>query len=74
MAEKRVWVWYERDEHLQHLAAPPDPVDMAWTAETGCGLEGDLRRVTFENVDGGKACARCVQEPYVLAGDDRGPP
>ena len=74
MADERVWVWFERAYDLQHLATPPDAIEMQWDGETACALEGELRRVTFENVDRGKACARCVAEPYVLAGDDRGPP
>lgn len=74
MAQERVWVWVGRAYDLQHLATPPDAIEMVWTGETACELDGELRRVTFENVDRGKACARCLSEPHVLAGDDRGPP
>lgn len=74
MAGERVWVWLERAYDVQHLADPPDAITMTWPGLTACGIEGELVRVTFENVDNGKACARCTAEPYVLAGDDRGPP
>jgi hypothetical protein len=74
MATERVWVWLDDDYGIQHLATPPDAIEMAWESETACALDGDVRRVTFENVDRGKACARCVAAPYSLAGDGRGPP
>ncbi len=70
----RAWVWHELDETIQHLTSPPDDVAMAWDGETVCGLSGSLHRITWENVDGGKACQACTAEPFTLAGDDRGPP
>lgn len=73
MAE-RVWIWHDGDATVQHLASPPDDVTMTWKGETACGRSGALRRVTWENVDSGKACPDCAAEPFTLAGDDRGPP
>lgn len=74
MATERAWVWFDDDYQIQHLAEPPDAIQMTWQGDTACGLDGQMRRVTFENVDGGKSCARCIDEPYMLAGDGRGPP
>lgn len=74
MAEEVVWVWLDSEFDRQHLAAPPDTVAMSWKAATSCGLGGEAQRVTFENVDRGIACGDCTAAPYVLAGDDRGPP
>ena len=74
MADERAWVWVGGRYDLQHLSTPPDAVEMEWQGETMCGLDGTVRRVTFENVDTAKACARCTQEPFKLAGDARGLP
>ena len=74
MADDRVWVWLDGDYTIQHLATPPDDIEMRWTGETACELDGHLYRVSFENVDRGKACQRCTARPYTLAGDDRGLP
>lgn len=73
MPTDQVWVWFDTDRSMQHLAAPPDDVAMHWEADTVCGLEGPVRRVTFENVDRGIACRRCTAEPFTLAGQGRGP-
>jgi hypothetical protein len=74
MADERVWVWLDGSYDTQHLATPPDAIEMEWSGETACGLEGSARRVTFENVDNAKACPRCTDEPFKLAGDARGLP
>lgn len=70
----RLWVWYGSDETIQHLTEPPDDVRLSWDGETVCGLEGRLHRVSWENVDGAKACVACSHRPFTLAGDHRGPP
>ena len=74
MVDERAWVWFGGDYGVQHLAVPPDAIEMEWDDTTACGLEGTVRRVTFENVDNAKACAACTQEPFKLAGDARGLP
>lgn len=73
MAGDMVWVWFGDDRGIQHLAEPPDDVTMQWEASTACGLDGSVRRVTFENVDRGISCKRCTAKPYTLAGKGRGP-
>jgi hypothetical protein len=60
--DKRVWVWMEPDESVQHLAAPPSSdVALSWSGATLCGDQGGLRWVSPENIDVAKACPRCVE-------------
>lgn len=69
-----IWVWIPPDETIQHLAAPPDDIQLRWAGETVCGIDDKLWRVSWENVDNAKACVACAHNPFTLGGDHRGPP
>ena len=69
-----IWVWDPLDEHIQHLADPPDDIQRRWKGTTVCGIEDTLWRVSWENVDNAKACVACIKTPFTLGGDHRGPP
>lgn len=69
-----IWVWDPTDDQLQHLASPPNDIELRWDGETVCGIEDKLWRVSWENVDNAKACVACSHKPFKLAGDHRGPP
>jgi hypothetical protein len=78
MATNKARVWLADDRGAQHLADPPsDPIVKEWEGSTACGVEGLLRWITPENVDGGKACPACLPasgHTPQLEGDYPGPP
>jgi hypothetical protein len=59
--DERVRVFVEPDEIVQHFALPPDSdTALAWDGETLCGVAGNLRWVSPENVDVGQLCPSCA--------------
>jgi hypothetical protein len=69
-----IWVWVPSNDTIQHLAEPPDDIQLRWRGRTVCGIEDRLWRVSWENVDNAKGCVACIHAPFTLGGDHRGPP